>query len=75
MTQLSWQPPTPPAVTKCGECEHFDRLWRMCEKQGDFVFPYEPKRDTRLYHQNKDGITKTCPMWIEQNKETPNANT
>ena len=24
----------------------------------------------KVRKQNKNGITKTCPMWIEQNKET-----
>ena len=65
MTQLSWQPP---AVTKCEDCPYASVRYGTpsCEAAADMY---------KVRKQNKNGITKTCPMWIEQNKETPNANT
>ena len=59
-SQLSWQPPP---VTKCGECPKYDdgQCW-----ENERALPVE--RYT-LYIENSDGITSTCPMYQQQNKE------
>jgi hypothetical protein len=67
-SQLSWQPPP---VTKCGECP------RVCKSNQAFHFDdlyctaavAEFKSGFDVYRKNKDGITPTCPMWQQQNKE------
>jgi hypothetical protein len=61
-SQLSWQPPT---VTKCGECPKADRFEddRWC------TATVINENQWEIYEQNKDGITPTCPMWQQQNKE------
>ena len=69
MTQLFWQPP---AVTKCGDCFLASTFYQQCGHQWSARFAAQ---SNTVYLQNKNGITPTCPMWIEQNKETPNANT
>jgi hypothetical protein len=59
--QLSWQPPP---VTKCGECPKYAPMLKM------FSCPLAHRSiDASIYLQNKDGITPTCPMWQQQNKE------
>ena len=58
---LSWQPPP---VTKCGECpnKRVSIRYEMayCDVASD---AYE------VVKKNKDGITPTCPMYQQQNKE------
>ena len=59
--QLSWQPPP---VTKCGECPN-----KRYDMHGTFCFE-DTSDNLEAYKQNKDGITPTCPMWQEQNKDS-----
>lgn len=68
MTQLSWQPP---AVTKCRDCDkhsHYSSAYDewYCNQDHRLAM----NKALLLHKQNKNGITNTCPMWIEQNKET-----
>ena len=57
-SQLSWQPPP---VTKCGECPYEDMRYGYfsCEAAAE---------NYKVHKQNKDGITTSCPMWQQQNK-------
>lgn len=61
-TPLSWQPPMPAPVTKCGECPYSSSDFDVCYK-------VSLKSAPQIYEENKDGITSTCPMWQQQNKE------
>ena len=63
--QLSWQPPP---VTKCGECKY---VYVYSDMIGVNQYSTCTKADNshELYQQNKDGITESCPMWQQQNKE------
>jgi hypothetical protein len=54
----SWQPPP---VTKCGECPFLSTNGIQCTKV--------PHSYNRIFAQNKDSITPTCPMWQQQNEE------
>jgi len=68
-SQLSWQPPMPAPVTRCGKCPHI-----YSEEGAAFVMrlvcnlaPCTPANAGReLYEQNKDGITESCPMYQQQ---------
>lgn len=62
----SWQPPMPPPVTKCGECKtHGDEELGVC-----FHSSNQSDLEMRVvYLQNERGLTITCPMWQQQNKE------
>ena len=68
-SQLSWQPPP---VTKCGEC-------RYCSNDGSIFYcqlidnlsvdGLSADLADETYEQNAIGITPTCPMWQQQNKD------
>ena len=61
MTQLSWKPP---AVTKCDECPCMG-----VSGSGGYCEAASTDNDAFIaYTENKNGITKTCPMWQQQNK-------
>lgn len=69
MTQLSWQLPP---VTKCGECkfhgkEHEISFCIEIDKLSKDGFTAELAES--VYNKNKNGITESCPMWQEQNKD------
>jgi hypothetical protein len=66
---LSWQPPMPAPVTRCGECEYAEHDWQTCELDPASRLTYNAAVSSVIYLQNKDGITKSCPMWQQQNKE------
>ena len=59
-SQLSWQPLP---VTKCGECKY------LLESKVGYQCDITPQHQFFIYGQNKDGITESCPMWQQQNKE------
>lgn len=60
--QLSWQPPP---VTKCSECCYADHHYEACYAIGR----HGMRELAKLYKENKNGITKSCPMWQQQNKD------
>jgi hypothetical protein len=69
-SQLSWQPPMPAPVTKCNECEYGEHDWQTCALDpASRLYPYNADGATTIYLQNKDGITPSCPMYQQQNKE------
>lgn len=66
---LSWQPLMPAPVTSCLVCPYFNEANEYfregCgEAEGD-----DDRINNQIYHQNKNGITESCPMWQQQNKE------
>ena len=63
MTALSWQPPP---VTTCGECRYVF-LGGVTGNYCDAPFVFQHPR--YVYGRNKDGITESCPMWQQQNKD------
>jgi hypothetical protein len=65
-SQLSWQPPMPAPVNNCRECPKRDigvGNTRVCTAA-------TPAIKVKTYEQNTDGITPTCPMYQQQNKES-----
>jgi hypothetical protein len=64
---LFWQPPPVTRCDKCGFVESLNTEWGTL---GRCTSHYESQAlALDRFYQNKNGITKTCPIWQEQNKE------
>lgn len=55
-------------VTRCPECPDLQRHDLMCQRA---EHPYWLGGGRKLFDENVQGITPSCPMWAQRVSETP----